>query len=169
MEEQRPVDLIRPSQADQHAQQDHPQSEDEQHPEQEKKQERRQEREQEQEQEQEKEQEQKPVEPIQPDRPLEMIKVAVMLERPSSEELAQHDRGEKYQILRSNTAELRGGLVAWIEEQGLSEEVSRIGEATVFNMLFVVCTPRVAEELTRAPGVVSVSPSEDFRVDLLQT
>jgi hypothetical protein len=34
-------------------------------------------------------------------------------------------------------------------------------------MLFVVCTPRVAEELTRAPGVISVSPSEDFKVDLL--
>ena len=165
-EEQKPVELIQPGQADQHAEQDHPQSEDEQHPEQEKGQER--ERRQEKEQEQDEGQEQKPVEPVQPDRPLEMVEVAVLLERPSSDELAQHDRGEKYHILRTNTAELRGGLVAWIEEQGLAEEVSRIGEATVFNMLFVVCTPRVAEELTRAPGVVSVSPSEDFRVDLLQ-
>jgi hypothetical protein len=148
-EEQEPVELIQPGQADRHAEQDHPQSEDEQR--------------------QEQEQEQEPVEPIQPDRPLGMIKVGVVLERPSSEELVQHDRGEKYQILRSNTADLRKELIAWIEEQGLSEEVSRIGEATVFNMLFVVCTPRVAEELTRAPGVVSVSPSEDFRVDLLWT
>ena len=131
---------IQPIQSDQH----HPQDEDDQH------------------------QERKPVEPIQPDQPPGMIQVAVVLERPSSEELVQHNRAEKYQILRTNTAELRGGLIAWIEEQGLSEEVSRIGEATVFNMLFVVCTPRVAEELTRAPGVVSVSPGEDFRVDLLR-
>lgn len=151
MEEQKPVELIQPGQAGQHADQDHPQSEDDQH------------------QEQEQEQEKEPVEPIQPDQPLEMVKVALVLERPSSDELAQHDRAEKYQILRTNTAELRRGLIAWIEEQGLSEEVSRIGEATVFNVLFVVCTPRVAEELTRAPGVVSVSPGEDFRVDLLRT
>lgn len=160
MEEQKPVDLIQLGRVDQRAEQDHPQSEDDQHQELEEEQERGQEKEQ--------EKQQKPVEPIQPDRPLEMIKVAVMLERPSSEELVQHDRAAKYQLLRSNTAELRGRLIAWIEEQGLSEEVSRVGEATVFNMLFVVCTPRVAEELTRAPGVVSVSPSEDFRVDLLQ-
>jgi hypothetical protein len=151
MEEQKPVEVIQPDQADQRAEQDHPQSEDDQHPE------------------QEQERDKGPVEPIQPDQPLEMVKVALVLERPSSKELAQHNRAEKYRILRTNTAELRGGLIAWIEEQGLSEEVSRIGEATVFNMLFVVCTPRVAEELTRAPGVVSVSPSEDFRVDLLQT
>jgi hypothetical protein len=72
-------------------------------------------------------------------------------------------------MLRSNTGDRRKELIAWIEERGLSGEVSRIGEATVFNMLFVVCTPRVAEELTRAPGVVSVSPSEDFRVDLFRT
>jgi hypothetical protein len=151
MEEQKPIEVIQPGQTDQHAEQDHPQSEDDQHPE------------------QEQEREKGPVEPIQPDQSLEMVKVALVLERPSSKELAQHNRAEKYQILRTNTAELRRGLIAWIEEQGLSEEVSRIGEATVFNMLFVVCTPRVAEELTRAPGVVSVSPSEDFRVDLLQT
>jgi hypothetical protein len=163
MEEQKPIELIQPDQADRHADPDHPQSEDEQHQEQEKEQER------ERGQEKEQEKQQKPVEPIQPDQPLEMVKVAVMLERPSSEELVQHDRAKKYQILRANTADLRGGLIAWIEEQGLSGEVSRIGEATVFNVLFVVCTPRVAEELARAPGVVSVSPGEDFRVDLLRT
>jgi len=148
-EEKRPVEPIQPDQADQRAGQDYPQSEGDQH--------------------QEQEQEKEPVEPIQPDQPLEMVKVAVVVERLSSEELAQHSRAEKYRILRDNTAELRRALIAWIEEQGLSEEVSRIGEATVFNMLFVVCTPRVAEELARAPGVVSVSPSEDFRVDLLRT
>ncbi len=151
MEERKSGALIQPDRAGRHAEPDHPHSDGGQH------------------EEGEKEQEKQPVEPIQPDQPLEMVKVAVKLERPASEELAHHDRAEKYRMLQSNTADLRKGLVAWIEEQGLSEEVSRVGEATVFNMLFVVCTPRVAEELTRAPGVVSVSPSEDFRVDLLQT
>jgi hypothetical protein len=149
MEEQKPVGVIQPDQADRHAEQDHPQSDDDQQ------------------QEQGEEQEKKPVEPIQPDQPLGMVKVAVKLERPASEELTQHDRAEKYRILRSNTVDRRKELIAWIDEQGLSEEVSRVGDATVFNMLFVVCTPRVAEELTRAPGVISVSPSEDFKVDLL--
>ena len=74
MEEQKPIELIQPDQADQHADPDHPQSEDE-HSEQEKGQGK----------EQEKEREKEPVEPIQPDQPLEMVKVALVLERPSSE------------------------------------------------------------------------------------
>jgi len=107
-----------------------------------------------------------PTKPTQSARSSDMVEVAVTLERPASEDLTQYNRAEKYDILRGNTAELRDGLIAWIAEQGWSEEVAQVGEATVFNMLFVVCTPRAAEEMTRAPGVVSVGVSEEFEIDL---
>ncbi len=107
-----------------------------------------------------------PVEPIQPGRSSGMIKVMVTLERPSSQELAEYNRDRKYQVLRSNSVEFKEGLVHWIEEQGLSHEVAEIGDATAFNVLFVVCTPQVAERLVQAPGVVRVSLVGDFRVDL---
>lgn len=97
----------------------------------------------------------------------EQIKVMVTVERPSSEDLAHYNRAEKYQILRENTARFRETLIAFLEEQGLSKEVSYIGEPTAFNLLFVVCTPQVAEQLVQVPGVVSVSPSKEFDVDLL--
>ena len=66
-------------------------------------------------------------------------------------------------------ARLREQLIGWIKEQGLLEEVAQVGEPTAFNMLFVVCTPRVAEQLVQAPGVVSVSPSKEFEVDFPRT
>jgi hypothetical protein len=107
-----------------------------------------------------------PVEPVQPDRSPAMVKVMVTLERPSSQELAGYDRNTKYQILRNNNIEFKEGLVHWIEEQGLSHEVAEIGDATAFNVLFLVCTPHVAERLLQAPGVVNVSLAGDFRIDL---
>jgi hypothetical protein len=107
-----------------------------------------------------------PVEPIKPDWPADMSKFMVVLERPSSQELAQHSQSEKYKILRQNTARLREQLIVWIKEQGLSAEVSQVGEPTAFNTLFVVSTPRAAEQMVQAPGVLSVSSSKEFKVDL---
>ena len=46
--------------------------------------------------------------------------------------------------------------MAWIKEQGLEAEVFKIQEPTVFNMLFITCTPKVAEFLKNADGVLSV-------------
>lgn len=107
-----------------------------------------------------------PVEPLKPDRPADMSSFMVTLERPSSKELAQHSRSEKYKVLLANTIRLREQLLVWIKEQGLSAEVSQIGEPTAFNTLFVVSTPRAAELMVQAPGVLSVSSSKEFQVDL---
>jgi hypothetical protein len=95
-----------------------------------------------------------------------MITLAVQLERPSPKALGQYDRAQKYRILRDNTSQTRDKLIAWIEDQGLSDEVYRIGDPTAFNLLFIDATPEVAERLAKAPGVVSVSASEDIEVDL---
>jgi len=107
-----------------------------------------------------------PVEPIKPDRPSDMSQFLVVLERPSSKELAQYSRSEKYKILWENNARLREQLLIWIKEQGLSAEVSQVGEPTAFNTLFVVSTPRAAEQIVQAPGVLSVSSSKEFKVEL---
>jgi len=95
-----------------------------------------------------------------------MSQFMVVLERPSSKELAQHSRSEKYKILWENTARRREQLLVWIKEQGLSAEVSQVGELTALNMLFVVSTPRAAEQMVQAPGVLSVSSSKEFKVEL---
>jgi len=109
-----------------------------------------------------------PVEPIKPDRPADMSNFMVVLKRPSSKALAQHNRSERYKILLANTARLREQLLVWITKQGLSAEVYQVSEPTALNMLFVVSTPRAAELMGQAPGVLSVSSSKDFRVDLLR-
>jgi hypothetical protein len=108
-----------------------------------------------------------PVEPIRPGYPPDMLSVMVTLERLPSEQLASFNRKQKYTRLRSYASGLREKLVEWIEQEGLAEQVAQVGEPTVFNALFVTCTPGVAERLVQAPGVVRVAPTGDLRVDLL--
>ena len=96
-----------------------------------------------------------------------MVTVMLILERPSPEELGDQGRADKYAALKSNASQIRSQLLEWIRERGMDKEVARVGEPTVFNTLFVTSTRVVAEELTRAPGVVRVQPAEEFRVDLL--
>lgn len=108
-----------------------------------------------------------PVEPIQPGIPPDMIDVMVTLERPASDQLATYNRQEKYELLKESAAQVRATLMKWIEAEALSEQVARVGSPTVFNTLFVTCTPGAAERLAHAPGVVSVLPTGDFGIDLL--
>lgn len=100
--------------------------------------------------------------------PTNMIKVTVVFERPSSEELAHYNRAEKRNILQENTARLRERIISWIKDQGLEGEIAQTGEPTAFNVLFVICTPKAAEQLVNAPGVISVSTGNEFEVDLLR-
>ena len=88
-----------------------------------------------------------------------LIKVMVTVERPSSEDLAQYNRREKYQILQKNAEKQQTQLHDWIDEHGYRSEVVQIGDSNAFNVLFVECTRRVAEQLSKAPGVVSASPA----------
>ena len=97
----------------------------------------------------------------------ELVTVMLTLERPAPEELVDYSRGDKYAALKSNASQIRTQLLAWIHQEGLDEEVARVGEPTVFNTLFVTSTELVAQELRRAPGVVEVRPAEEFHVDLL--
>jgi hypothetical protein len=89
------------------------------------------------------------------------------LERPSGEQLRHRGRGQRYSLLKESATEIRERLVEWIDANGLTTDVARVSEPTVFNTLFVTSTPRAAEQLSHAPGVVDVAPTEAFEVELL--
>lgn len=103
---------------------------------------------------------------IHSDSPTTMAEFMVRLSRPSPKELAGINRSRKYRILKANSVEHRNKIQAWIKAEGLSSEVSKIEEPTAFDMLFITCTPRVAESLKAADGVISVSLNPEFSVKL---
>ena len=90
----------------------------------------------------------------------------VRVSRPSSKELAGINRARKYRILKANSVNHRNKIQTWIKAQGLAEEVSKIEEPTAFDLLFITCTPRVAQSLRNADGVISVSRNPEFSVKL---
>ena len=98
--------------------------------------------------------------------PSNMVEFMVRVNRPASEDLAGIDRAEKYKLLKANSVKRKNEIKAWIKEQGLDAEVFRIEEPTAFNMLFITCTPKVAEQLEHADAVVSISRSPEFSVGL---
>ena len=98
--------------------------------------------------------------------PPNMIEFMVRVSRPSPEELEGFNRAEKYELLKENSSKRKDEIKAWIEEQGLDTEVFKIRGPTVFNMLFIICTPKVAEQLEHADAVVSISRSPEFSVGL---
>ena len=95
-----------------------------------------------------------------------MLQFMVRVNRPSSKELAGIDRAEKYKLLKANSVNRKDEIKAWIRAHGLDAEVFEIEEPTAFNMLFITCTPKVAEQLEHADAVVSVSRSPEFSVGL---
>ena len=98
--------------------------------------------------------------------PPNMLQFMVTVNRPSSKELAGLDRAEKYKLLKANSAKRKEEIKTWIKANGLDAEVFKIEEPTTFNMLFITCTPKVAEQLENADAVVSVLRSPEFSVVL---
>lgn len=99
--------------------------------------------------------------------PSDWVNVMVEMERPPSQDLAGCDRGERYRMLKANAEQHRDQLNSWLEEQGLAGEVDSVSEATAFNLVFVKCTPSVADALAHAPGVVEVLPAADLPMEML--
>ncbi len=98
-----------------------------------------------------------------------MLQFMVTVNRPSSKELAGLDRAEKYKLLKANSVKRKDEIKTWIKSQGLDAEVFKIEEPTTFNMLFITCTPKVAEQLEHADAVVSVLRSPEFSVALTKS
>ncbi len=94
--------------------------------------------------------------------------LVVLFDRSSFLELRSLQREERFQALRSRSIQLKQGLVRWIDQHGLSASVTRISEPTTFNMLFIICTPDLADHLMDAPHVDHVFMNDDVPVELLQ-
>jgi len=93
--------------------------------------------------------------------PAQLINVVLEVERPPADELATYPRDERYRRLRAATEAHRSELASWLEQQRLTDEVATMSQATGFNLLFVKCTTRAAQELAHAPGVVDVMITDD--------
>ena len=98
--------------------------------------------------------------------PTDMAEFMVRVSQPSSKELAGVNRAEKYKLLKANSVKRKDEIKAWIKAKSLDAEVFKIEEPTAFNMLFITCTPKVAEQLEHADVVVSISRSPMFSVGL---
>ena len=86
-----------------------------------------------------------------------LVKALLTLEQPDAARLAPLDRGTRYQTLMAEATAQRQMIQQWLENQGLANEVVRLGTPNTFNVLFICCTPRVVRQLHRAPGVVDVA------------
>lgn len=95
-----------------------------------------------------------------------MVEFMVKINRPSSKELEGFNREENYKTLKANSVKRKNEIKAWIKEKGLDAEVFRIEEPTAFNMLFITCTPKVADQLEHVDAVVNISRSPEFSVGL---
>jgi hypothetical protein len=85
------------------------------------------------------------------------VNVLLTLERPPATLLAGCNRGERYRRLMAHARAQREHIIAWATEQGLCDDLIRVGEANSFQLLFIYCTPNAARQLASAPGVVDVA------------
>lgn len=99
--------------------------------------------------------------------PLDTVNMLVTFKRPLFENAGKIGRAERFRLLRIRSVEVRESIIRWIADQGLSGDVSRISDPMMFNMLFIICTPRLAERLAYAPHVLKSFANDDFPVELL--
>lgn len=85
------------------------------------------------------------------------LSVMLTLARPDNTALDTHNRGELYQALLADATAQRTRIQQWLAQEGLTAEVSHMGDANTFHVLFLCCTPRVAERLQEAPGVIDIA------------
>ena len=90
------------------------------------------------------------------------LDVVVEFARSPAADEDQLSRGERYQRRCAAAQRHRQELEAWLDREGLQGEVSDIGEATAFDLLFARVTPEAAAALQHAPGVVAVTPAADL-------
>ena len=95
-----------------------------------------------------------------------MDEYMVRIIHPSSEELVGLSRAEKYTLLNANSMKCKNKIEDWIQAEGLETKVFKIEDPTVFNMLFIICTPEVAEQLKNSDVVLGVSRNPDIYMDL---
>ncbi len=96
------------------------------------------------------------MEPVKPPKPPGFVEVVALL-KPGEEKPANEVESDNaYQRRREEGDQARGRLIQWLKDQGVWSEVERVSEPNAFRMLFLTCTPRVANLLRTSPGVEMV-------------
>lgn len=90
------------------------------------------------------------------------LDVIVEFAHSPADEDEQLPRSERYRRMHADAQRHRQQLEAWIEGEGLADEIKDIGETTAFDLLFVKVTPQAASALRRAPDVIAVTPAGEF-------
>lgn len=97
----------------------------------------------------------------------EWVKVMVTVEQPAPGMLAGCNRREKLERLEANARHHQEHLLQWLAEHNLSQEVQLVSEPTSFNILWAYSTPKAAQALRDAPGVISVRITDENVVRVL--
>jgi len=90
------------------------------------------------------------------------IDVLVTLEPAPDVGAEECSREEHFQRMQECARKQKRLLEEWLVEHVPMEEIAWIGEPTVFQMVHIRCTLRVAEALPAAPGVVGVIQDVPF-------
>ena len=93
--------------------------------------------------------------------PSEMANYIITLKEQSSPPLKSPSRRELFKMNEDRTAEFLGGLLRWLDEQGLRSQVAGIAEPMGFPMITLVSTPSVAKAIAALPEVESVVRDSD--------
>jgi hypothetical protein len=93
--------------------------------------------------------------------PVHWVEVLVQFAPSPAVDEDQLTRGERLRLMQADAQRHRRALEEWLDHEGLAGEVSAIGEATAFDLLFAKVTPQAAAALEHAPDVVAVMPTSD--------
>ena len=67
------------------------------------------------------------------------------------------NRSERYQSILDYNKKMRDTLLAWLDENGLRDRVSRVSEANAFDQLFLDGPPTLRGQMESLPFVADVS------------
>jgi len=93
-----------------------------------------------------------------------MDRFMVKIRRPLVEDIKGMNHAKKYKLLKENSIAIRRKIITWIDKHGLYDQVYEITEATVFNILFITCTHKVAKHIENMNEVVSISKDIEFNL-----
>ena len=82
-----------------------------------------------------------------------MNEIMLVIDRPHANDILHLNRAEKHKLLKNNSKSTIEEISVWIEEERLESQVEKIYPPTVFNLLFMICTPNVAEKLQELPFI----------------
>lgn len=91
---------------------------------------------------------------------------AVLIKRPESSELMGLSRTAKYNYLKTYASHVKDGILSWLKEKNLLNQVRSVEPITAFNTIIFDTTEQVSNELKHNNEVIEVSEDQDVPVVL---